>query len=123
MNVHAGCHTALSGREQIRDLGLYDDGLEPLGIEQCFFTDQLEPRKNVGTLLRSYSSLLKQRRDTPPLVLGGSATSSATSWLKSLKRPPLLNHAQHIGYVPEHERHTLYQNAKLLVLPSLVQAT
>jgi len=83
------------------------------------FLGTLEPRKNVGTLLRSYSSLLKQRRDTPHLVLGGSTTSSATSWLESLKHPPLLNHAQHIGYVPEHERHTLYQNAKLLVLPSL----
>jgi len=82
------------------------------------FLGTLEPRKNIGTLLKSYSSLLKQRRDIPHLVLGGSATPSAKSWLESLKRPPLLNHAQHIGYVPEHDRHTLYKNAKLLVLPS-----
>ncbi len=82
------------------------------------FLGTLEPRKNVGTLLKSYSSLLKQRRDTPSLVLGGNATPAATSWLKSLKHRPLLNHAKHIGYVPEHERHALYKNAKLLVLPS-----
>ncbi len=83
------------------------------------FLGTLEPRKNVGTLLRAYASLLERRADTPRLVLGGSATPAATPWLESLRRPPLLDRARHLGYVPPNERHALYLNARLLVLPSL----
>jgi glycosyltransferase involved in cell wall biosynthesis len=91
------------------------------GIPQngpILFVGTLEPRKNVGGLLDAYALLLTRGENVPDLVLVGRSTPAAAPWLASLKRPPLVGRARHLGYVTDEERRALYESARLLVLPS-----
>lgn len=82
------------------------------------FLGTLEPRKNVGVLLDAYERLVN-RGDTPPLVLAGKATDAACAWLDRIARPPLAGKVEHRGYVAASARRSLYEGARVLVLPSL----
>jgi glycosyltransferase involved in cell wall biosynthesis len=82
------------------------------------FVGTLEPRKNVVGLLDGYERLLTTGRATPDLVLAGRSTPAAAPWLKRLELPPLAGHVRHVGYVTDAERRRLYEQARLLVLPS-----
>jgi glycosyltransferase involved in cell wall biosynthesis len=93
------------------------------------FMGTIEPRKNVGMLLDAYEGLLsrpaKSGRDgshegaLPELVLAGKATPAARAWLDRLEHPPLRGVVRHLGYVDADRRRSLYEGARLLVLPSL----
>jgi alpha-1,3-rhamnosyl/mannosyltransferase len=78
----------------------------------------LEPRKNVGTLLRAYRALLEQGVNPPPLWLAGGATEAAAEWLRDISQPPLAGRVQHLGYIAADRRYDLYSQASMLVLPS-----
>src|SRR5436190_19499867 len=78
----------------------------------------LEPRKNVGTLLKAYAALLAQVPAAPPLWLAGGATDAAAEWLRSIAEPPLAGRVQHLGYIDSDRRYDLYAQASMLVLPS-----
>jgi len=83
------------------------------------FMGTIEPRKNVGALLRAYAQLLARKPDAPPLTLAGKVTSACQGLLDELSRPPLAGRARHVGYVFGPERERLYREASMLVLPSL----
>ena len=83
------------------------------------FMGTLEPRKNVGALVRAYGELLARNPDAPPLVLAGRVAPACEAILNDLQRPPLAGHARHIGYVNPEDRERLYREASMLVLPSL----
>ena len=83
------------------------------------FMGTIEPRKNVGALLRAYAGLLERRPDAPRLVLAGRLTQACQPLLDELARPPLAGRAHHLGYVGEAERERLYRQAAMVVLPSL----
>ncbi len=83
------------------------------------FMGTIEPRKNVGALLRAYAELRARRPDAPGLVLAGAVTPACASLLDDLTRPPLAGHARHVGYVSGTERERLYREASMVVLPSL----
>ena len=90
------------------------------------FMGTIEPRKNVGTLLDAYEQLLSRPAQAgrygdhlPELVLAGKATPAARPWLDRLKHPPLRGAVRHLGYVDADRRRSLYEGARLLVLPSL----
>ena len=55
----------------------------------------------------------------PELVLAGKATPAARAWLDRLAHPPLRGVVRHLGYVDADRRRSLYEGARLLVLPSL----
>jgi alpha-1,3-rhamnosyl/mannosyltransferase len=78
----------------------------------------LEPRKNVGALLKAYAALLELMPDAPPLRLAGAATDAAAPWLRAIGEPPLAGRVQHLGYIPAEHRYDLYTQASMLVLPS-----
>jgi glycosyltransferase involved in cell wall biosynthesis len=82
------------------------------------FMGTLEPRKNVGTLLRAYRRLLERQPDAPPLWLAGGVTEAAAAWMRELLEPPLAGRARHLGYVAADRRYGLYIQASMLVLPS-----
>lgn len=82
------------------------------------FMGTLEPRKNVGTLLRAYGRLLEGMPAAPELWLAGGATDAAADWLQAIREPPLAGHVKHLGYIPADRRYDLYAQASMLVLPS-----
>jgi glycosyltransferase involved in cell wall biosynthesis len=82
------------------------------------FLGTLEPRKNVPGLLAAYRLLLGRRPDPPPLLLAGKAPASAASLLREIATAPLAGHVEHLGYVQPGARQALYQDARLLILPS-----
>ena len=88
------------------------------------FMGTIEPRKNVGVLLDAYEQLLSRpaeagRYGVPELLLAGKATPAARAWLDRLEHPPLRGIVRHLGYVDADRRRSLYEGARLLVLPSL----
>jgi glycosyltransferase involved in cell wall biosynthesis len=103
------------------------------------FMGTIEPRKNVGLLLDAYERLLSRPANRlrqgsggqeagrsgnheaalPELVLAGKATPAARAWLDRLEHPPLRGVVRHLGYVDADRRRSLYEGARLRVLPSL----
>jgi glycosyltransferase involved in cell wall biosynthesis len=82
------------------------------------FIGTLEPRKNVGALLRAYARLIEAMPSAPRLVLAGTATQAAEGWLRDIAQPPLKGRVEHLGYVEPEHRRDLYASASMLVLPS-----
>ncbi|NUR54633.1 MAG: glycosyltransferase family 4 protein [Acidobacteria bacterium] len=82
------------------------------------FMGTLEPRKNVGLLLRAYARLVALVPSAPRLLLAGGATPAAASWLREIAEPPLAGRVEHLGYVEPDRRRPLYASASMLVLPS-----
>lgn len=90
--------------------------LAPAG--PILFMGTLEPRKNVGALLKAYAALLAAMPDAPPLWLAGGATDAAAPWLQAIAQPPLAGRVTHLGYIQADRRYDLYARASMLVLPS-----
>lgn len=90
----------------------------PAPAGYVLFIGTLEPRKNVGGLLAAYGRLLARRSAVPKLVLAGGAGSDASTWLESIRDPPLAGHVEYIGYVREEDRQRVYAGARVVVLPS-----
>lgn len=82
------------------------------------FMGTLEPRKNVGTLLRAYARLREQLPSAPRLVLAGGRTPASAEWLRMASAPPLAGHVDYVGYVSGDRRRQMYEEAGMLVLPS-----
>jgi glycosyltransferase involved in cell wall biosynthesis len=91
----------------------------PAAGSHVLFMGTIEPRKNVGTLLRAYAELIARNPDAPPLVLAGRLAPACQPLLDELARPPLAGRVRHLGYVTEPERERLYRAASIVVLPSL----
>ena len=89
-----------------------------LGTGYILFVGTLEPRKNVGGLLQSYTQLVQRWPDAPRLVLAGRSVALSEPWLEALTKEPLASKAVHLGYVADSEREALYKGASVLVLPS-----
>ena len=91
----------------------------PPATGHLLFVGTVAPRKNVDRLLTAYAQVRERRPNAPPLVLVGPATPESDQTLARLTRAPLVGHVRHAGYVTERELRTFYDEAVLLVLPSL----
>ena len=91
----------------------------PPATGHLLFVGTLAPRKNVDRLLAAYSLLRERRPDAPPLVLAGHSTPESRHTLARLTSPPLAGHVRHEGYVDDRRLRVLYEQAVLVVLPSL----
>lgn len=83
------------------------------------FVGAVAPRKNVGALLDAYEALLARRPDSVPLVLAGPLSAQAGPWMKRIESPPLAGHVRCTGYLDKESLRQCYEDARVLVLPSL----
>jgi len=83
------------------------------------FVGTLEPRKNIGGLLEAYRAVLAVRPDAPRLVLAGGVPASAAGDVARAQHGPLQGRVDVRGYVTADEKSRLYEEARMLVLPSL----
>ena len=85
------------------------------------FVGSLTRRKNIGTLLDAYQALLESdgNSHTPSLVLAGPLAKQAGDLVKALEQPSLQNKVRHTGYIDRSRLRQLYEEASVLVLPSL----
>jgi glycosyltransferase involved in cell wall biosynthesis len=82
------------------------------------FLGTLEPRKNIGGLLKAYGILRSRRSDAPALVLAGGVRDSVRPILAEAQASAIGAHIQLPGYVTDTEKQRLYHEASMLVLPS-----
>lgn len=78
----------------------------------------LEPRKNVGRLLDAWAELAAGGVRVP-LLLAGASPPSAAPLMARLARSPLQGVVRYVGYLEEANRRAFYDQARLLILPSL----
>lgn len=82
------------------------------------FVATLEPRKNVGGLLKAYAHLPTATKQAIPLLLVGQRGWNAQEIDEKIRAYQLEKNVREIGYVPKEELPTFYQNATLFVYPS-----
>lgn len=83
------------------------------------YVGNLEPRKNLVTLLYAYNALRQTAKTPPPpLVLAGEATWLADSIFSTITSLALDNHVIIPGYIPEEELPLWYAGASVFVYPS-----
>lgn len=87
-----------------------------------YFIGNLEPRKNLSTLLEAYLELPDAVREEYSLILAGSKGWKNESLQKALKEAEEAGeNVRHIGFVDQEDSPALYQNASLFVMPSLYE--
>jgi glycosyltransferase involved in cell wall biosynthesis len=82
------------------------------------FVGSVEPRKNLKTLVRAYSSLREEVQKEHPLVIVGPRGWKHAPILKAIGNLP---HVHVAGYVRPALMPALYQSASLFVMPSLYE--
>ena len=92
---------------------------EPSTTGPILFVGTIEPRKNVGVLLRAYARVVEGRPQVPPLVLAGRAGHGSEDVLRGLREAPLAGRVRHLGYVDEGTRRSLFEQASMVIVPSL----
>lgn len=99
------------------------DGERMKGLpnEYILFVGNIEPRKNLATLLKAYRSLPKDLRERYPLVISGALgwmTHEFKSALRQFKgkEKPIVT-----GYVNQNYLPMLYRGASLFVYPSFYE--
>ena len=93
----------------------------PRGFDRTgylLFVGSLEPRKNLSQLLTAYEELVTRLPALPRLVLAGRLSDGMNDLLHRTTRPPLVGRVDHLGYVSDAERQSVYEGARALVLPS-----
>jgi glycosyltransferase involved in cell wall biosynthesis len=81
----------------------------------------LEPRKNIGTLLRAYAELRASGTTTHELVLAGAPGWQYESLFDTLRQYRLSEHVRLLGFVEPDEQALCYNAADLFVYPSLYE--
>jgi glycosyltransferase involved in cell wall biosynthesis len=109
----------------------------PLGVNDRFFAREgpaaaskdyllwvgrYYPHKNLDTLLQAYALLVQRRRDVPQLKLIGLSTQEKANLSSQLERLKLSTTVSLAEKVPHHELPQIYQDALLLILPSLCES-
>ncbi|MFQ3648990.1 MAG: glycosyltransferase family 1 protein [Gemmataceae bacterium] len=91
-----------------------------LGLPPCYLlhVGTLEPRKNLGTLLRAYIDLPRPIRERCPLVLVGGWGWNSADIYDFLQATGRDQHIVHVGYLPEAALPAVYNAARALVFPT-----
>ncbi|AMV26610.1 D-inositol 3-phosphate glycosyltransferase [Gemmata sp. SH-PL17] len=92
-----------------------------LPARYTLYVGTIEPRKNIGTLLRAFCALPARAREACPLVLAGG-----WGWKTETERAIFDSEAKslgaiHLGYVPDEDLPALYAGAEALLYPSFYE--
>ena len=91
-----------------------------LGLPETFFlcVGTVEPRKNLGTVIRAFIDLPAAVRAACPLILAGPWGWRAEADRELFEGPGRAAGARHLGYVPAAQLPALYCAARVLLYPS-----
>ncbi len=92
-----------------------------LGEKYLLFVGTLEPRKNLPRLLKAYSLLSCSIKDEYPLIIVGGKGWGEDDIDDIVKQLDIEKYVQILGYLSDKELATVYQEASLLVMPSLYE--
>jgi len=97
--------------------------LEPLGITRPYalFVGTLEPRKNLGNLIKAYGLLPESVRSDCDLVIVGGSGWKQTGLADDVRRGGLEEKIIFTGFVDDRMLATLYANCVFLAMPSLYE--
>jgi glycosyltransferase involved in cell wall biosynthesis len=90
---------------------------EPAATGPILHVGTIEPRKNVGALIRAYLAL-GASMEVPPLVLAGRVAMPLETLLPPGTPEALRAKVVFRGYVSDDERMRLYRESSMLVVPS-----
>ncbi len=85
------------------------------------YVGTIEPRKNIGTLLRAFCDLPAAARETCPLVLAGGWGWKADAERELFHTEARHKGAIHLGYVPDEDLPALYAGADALLYPTFYE--
>jgi glycosyltransferase involved in cell wall biosynthesis len=88
-------------------------------VPYVLWVGTLEPRKNVGTLVRAFAGLSRQGAVPHRLVLAGPEGWLTQGQVADADRALLGDRLRVLGHVPDWELRALYAGADLFCLPSL----
>lgn len=87
-----------------------------------YFIGNLEPRKNLITLIEAYKLLPKEMKNEYSLILAGGKGWKTESTEQAIQQAVDSGEdIKHIGFIDQEDSPTLYQAAGLFVMPSLYE--
>lgn len=90
--------------------------------EYIYFIGNLEPRKNLKTLIEAYQLLPKEIKDKYSLVLAGGKGWKTESTQQAIDIAVSAGEdIKHIGFIDQKDSPALFQGASLFVMPSLYE--
>lgn len=90
--------------------------------EYIYFIGNLEPRKNLKTLVEAYQLLPQEIKDRYSLVLAGGKGWKTQSTQEAIDKAISVDEdISHIGFIDQEDSPVLYQGASLFVMPSLYE--
>ena len=91
---------------------------EPTAPGPILHMGTIEPRKNVGAIIKAYRALVEKDPGVPPLLFAGRMTVPEESVLSAEDKEILRDRILFFGYVTDEQRKRLYREASFLVIAS-----
>lgn len=94
-----------------------------LNVKQPYllYMGTIEPRKNLVRLIQAFDWLKRERKIPHQLVLAGGDGWKTEGIHRAAETAQFANEIRFTGYLSSKEKNTLYQNADLMVFPSLYE--
>ncbi len=92
-----------------------------LPARYTLYVGTIEPRKNIGTLLKAFCDLPPKAREACPLVLAGGWGWKADAERELFDSKAKSLGAIHLGYVPDNNLPALYAGAEALLYPTFYE--
>jgi glycosyltransferase involved in cell wall biosynthesis len=117
--IYPGCDKAVF-RPDIKDSTI-QEVLKKYGIhgKYILYSGTLEPKKNIGRLIESFSMLKSEKNIRHKLVLAGKKSWKSTAILESIDKLSNKDEVILTGYIPETDLASLMSGADVFVFPSL----
>src|SRR5256885_11742754 len=94
-----------------------------LGVEDDFllFVGTLEPRKNLLTLLKAFSEVLRDHHFRPQLIVAGGEGWLMEETFAFVRAAGIADRVRLIGYLNDDELRALYSSCRAFIYPSLYE--